>query len=233
MARQRWWPKPLAAQYQKVLIIKAGLTANQAALGLTIPQVAAMIAHCDAFLGAFDFHAACEQVMQSVTEWRDQVWHGTPKGSAVSPAPVFQVKGAVTYTRGTVQQIFDDREYIISLGTFTEAIGENMGYLGAEEEGPDLGTFQPTVKADAAQQGGFAFGVTVNNRGDSDQWILSAAPVGSTNWQQLGTFTGKTANATWPGTVDAPVQLQLRVQLRRKNQNYGQPSDIILVTVIP
>lgn len=41
------------------------------------------------------------------------------------------------------------------------------------------------------------------------------------------------ANATWPGTGDAPVQIQLRVQLRRKNENYGQPSDIILVTVIP
>ena len=49
----------------------------------------------------------------------------------------------------------------------------------------------------------------------------------------LANFTGKTANVTWPGTGNAPVQLQLRVQLRRKNENYGQPSDIILVTVIP
>ena len=26
---------------------------------------------------------------------------------------------------------------------------------------------------------------------------------------------------------------QVRVQLKRKNENYGQPSDIVLVTVIP
>ena len=233
MARQRWWPLTLPEQYQKAIVIKAGLGANQAALGLTPIQVNAMQAKCDAFIGAYDFHAACEQVMQSVTEWRDLVWIGTPKGDAVSPAPVFPVKGVVTYTRGTVQQIFDDREFVMSLGTCTDAIAENIGYLGSEQESPNLATFQPTIKADAAQQGGFAFGVTISNRGESDQWVLSAALVGTNDWQQLGTFTGKTANASWPGTGTNPVQIQLRVQLLRKNANYGQPSAIILVTVIP
>jgi hypothetical protein len=231
--RKYWWPSSLPEQYLKVKTIKDGIAANADALALTNPQVTAMQGRCDAFIGAYEFQVAGEQVNQSVTAWRDQVFYGTPKGDAVSPAPVYPVKGAVTYTRGTVDQIFDDRDYILSLPGYTEAIGENIGYIGEETDGPDLGSFQPTIKAEPAQQGGFEFAVIIGNRGDSDQWVLSAAPVGSATWQQIGTFTGKSATATWPGTGDAPVQIQLRVQLLRKNANYGQPSDIILITVIP
>jgi hypothetical protein len=233
MARQFWWPKSLGDQQTRVKDIKEKIGGYQVPLGLTLAEVTEIEDLCTAIIEAYEFHASTDATQQAVTEWRDQVWYGTPVGDAVSPAPIFAVKGAVTFTRGSITQLFKWRENILTRDGYTEAIGEDLGFIGPEEEAPDLGTFKPTLKADAAQQGGFALGVTIGNRGKSDQWVLSAALVGSTAWQQLGTFTGKTANAAWPGTGNDPITIQLRVQLRRDNANYGQPSDIVLVTVIP
>jgi hypothetical protein len=51
----------------------------------------------------------------------------------------------------------------------------------------------------------------------------------------LTTATGKSTDVVVgpTGEVPAPVQLQVRVQLRRSNQNYGEPSNIAQVTVNP
>jgi len=36
-----------------------------------------------------------------------------------------------------------------------------------------------------------------------------------------------------PATPGDTEQMQVRVQLRKSNQNYGQPSDVVYVTVNP
>ncbi len=57
-----------------------------------------------------------------------------------------------------------------------------------------------------------------------------------------GTFTdvvafdedsGELVSTKTPSTPGNPVQLQVYVQLRKNNENYGQPSEIGLVTVNP
>ena len=48
------------------------------------------------------------------------------------------------------------------------------------------------------------------------------------------TATGKSTDVTVaPQTPGKPQQLQVRVQLQRKNENYGQLSDTVFVTVNP
>ena len=80
---------------------------------------------------------------------------------------------------------------------------------------------------------GYLFSVVVTNRGDSDQWQVSAAVVGTANWQAVATATGKSTDVTYSGGSGQPVQLQVRVQLRKNNADYGQMSDIALATVNP
>ena len=234
MARQPWWPQMLALQIQKVKDIRTKIGGYQAALGLTGGDVAAIENLCLAIEEAQNFRVTTEGTNKAVTEWRDQVFYGTPKGDAVSAAPIYAVKGVVTYTRGSVNQLFDWRDNILTRPGFTDVIGEDIGFLGPDAGGPQAPeSVQPTLTLAAAAQGDFEFAAIVGNRGDSDQWILSGAPVGTIDWQQLGVLTGKSGNATWPGGGTIPIQLQCRAQLRLKNDNYGIPSDIVLVTLIP
>ena len=234
MARQPWWPKSLAAQILKAKDIQFKIGGYQAPLGLTAGEVTEIENICIAIQEAQDFRLTTETTNKAVTEWRDQVFYGTPMGDPVSAAPVYAVKGVVTYTRGSVDQLFGWRDNILTRPGFTDVIGEDIGFLGSEAAPPQApGSVQPTLSLDAAAQGGFQFAAVIGNRVDSDQCILSAAPIGTTDWQPLGTFTGKAFNATWPGTGNAPVQLQCRAQLLLKNEIYGVPSDIVTVTVIP
>ena len=117
---------------------------------------------------------------------------------------------------------------------YTEEIGIALGIAGGEAEKPDPETVQPTIELFAAQTG-FVFSVVVANRGESDMWQVLVQPVGTTGWTVAGSGTGKSADITYSpgGETNEPVQLQVRVQLRKSNANYGQPSAIVLVTVNP
>ncbi|MEQ1924053.1 MAG: hypothetical protein ABL952_16235 [Pyrinomonadaceae bacterium] len=48
-------------------------------------------------------------------------------------------------------------------------------------------------------------------------------------------FTGKSTDVIVQGDAEnpGPIQLQVRVQLRKGNNNYGLLSDIVLVSVNP
>jgi hypothetical protein len=117
---------------------------------------------------------------------------------------------------------------------YTDEIGIALGIEGPEGEAPDPGSVLPVIDVFGAQSG-FVFSIVVTNRGQSDMWQALVAPVGTTNWTIAGTGTGKSADITYApgGATDEPVQLQVRVQLRKSNANYGQPSAIVLVTVNP
>ncbi len=233
MAKKFWWPKTLAEQANEVKNYHDKIESYKGPLDLDGAFIDATKINCESIMNAYNFREQTAETDKAVTEWRDQVYYGTPKGADASPPPVYATFSGAAPKRGCVTQFFDDRDYILGLPGYTEAIGDDLGFVGTEQDAPDLGSFQPTLKADAAAQGGFAFGVTVGNRGDSDQWILSGALVGTTDWQQLGVNTGKTADGTWPGGGPQPITVQMPVQLRLKNENYGQPSNIVLVTLIP
>jgi hypothetical protein len=81
---------------------------------------------------------------------------------------------------------------------------------------------------------GYLFSAVVSGRHRAEAWQLWVRPSGTSEWQLLDTATGRSADFVYPkGDASGPVQLEVYVQLRRNNQNYGQPSDIGLVTVNP
>ncbi|HEX8369837.1 MAG TPA: hypothetical protein VF604_14925 [Pyrinomonadaceae bacterium] len=92
---------------------------------------------------------------------------------------------------------------------------------------------KPTVEAFAAA-GNYEFALVAANRGKSDMYDVQVRRKGSETWTVVKSATGKSANVTVaPTTPGQPEQLQVRVQLKRKNENYGQPSDPVYVTVNP
>ena len=65
-------------------------------------------------------------------------------------------------------------------------------------------------------------------------WVVEILRTGGNSWQNVGTFSGKSADVnitlTTPGQ---PEQIQVRVQLRKANANYGLVSDAVSVTINP
>jgi len=231
MAKSRWWPLSLPLQYQLILNFKNKIEGYQAALGLTNPQVTALIALCNSFIGAYDFQVSTAATSEAVTEWRDQVFNGEPEGDPVSAAPIFAVMGATTATRGTVQQFFKQRDYILTLPGYTDAIGEDLGLIGSEITPPDPATLKPTLNAHAGQSN-FLYSVVVGNRGEAQSWDLQFRPKGG-DWASAGVFTGKSADITYNAPNDEPAVLELRVQLKKNNADYGLFSDSVTITVNP
>jgi hypothetical protein len=116
--------------------------------------------------------------------------------------------------------------------TMTEAARLALDLVDAPSNiSPD--TVKPTVEAFPVA-GNYEFAAVVANRGKSDMIDVQARRKGSENWAVVKSGTGKSINVTiTPTTPGQAEQLQIRVQLKRKNQNYGQPSDPVYVTVNP
>lgn len=101
----------------------------------------------------------------------------------------------------------------------------------AQHISPD--SVKPAVEPFPAA-GNYEFALVVANRGESDMYDVQIRRKGSETWTTVKSGTGKSINVTvTPTTPGDAEQLQVRVQLKKKNANYGQPSDPVYVTVNP
>jgi hypothetical protein len=95
------------------------------------------------------------------------------------------------------------------------------------------GSVKPTVECFAAQSG-YVFSVVIGNRGDSESADVLIRRAGSETVSVEKMFTGKSVDVTVaPTTPGQPEKLQVTIQLKKKNENYGQVSDAVSVTVNP
>jgi hypothetical protein len=136
--------------------------------------------------------------------------------------------GALTRTRDR------NRRFKAAAG-YTDVIGDLLGIGPTSGDAPIDPFLQPHIDVFPAQMG-YLFSVVVTNRFESDQWEVLVQPVGSSTWKSNGFATGKSSDFTYnPGSAasDAPVQLRVMVQLKKNNENYGDPSDIVMATVNP
>lgn len=92
---------------------------------------------------------------------------------------------------------------------------------------------QPTIQVSGAQTG-YLFTVNVSGRGNADMWDVLILRKGSSTWTYVKTATGKSIDVVvQPTTPGEAEQMQVRVQLKKNNANYGQPSAIVYVTINP
>jgi hypothetical protein len=189
---------------------------------------------CNEYMAIYQYVLSVKATMESTTEWRNLLLYGTPVGSA-APLPtafaVFNDPGHMII--GLIAKFREFREQMVAAPGYTQSIGEDLMIATPQGEAPDAPSVKPGLVCSMSQSGGFEFGALASGRGEATMWELFAAPVGTNDYQSLGTREGKGATFVWPGTGNQPIQLQCKIQLKRKNENYGQPSDIVLVTVIP
>ena len=155
-------------------------------------------------------------------------------GSPISPFPPALVPPTLVAPAAGAKGLAQIRNRRFKAGPgYTEAIGDAIG-LGGEVGVPIAQP--PTVDVFAAEAG-MVFSVVVSGRTGSDQWELLVRPVGGGGaWTSMGSRTTKSGDFTYnPGPTAGynPVQLEVRVQLKKNDANYGPPSAIHQVTVNP
>ena len=179
----------------------------------------------DTRLAVKNFDKAIADFLRDLTE-----------GSVGSSQPVFPVEAFAAPPRGVPAGIFQRldelRTLIMTQPTYTEVMGTAMGIESVTPAKPIPSTVKPDIQAFSAANG-HHFSLVVSNRGESTQWDVYILRKGG-SWTKHDSFTGKSADVTVslqsPGDAE---QIQVYVQLRKSNADYGQPSDPVYVTLNP
>lgn len=228
MPKGPWWPTSLADQLVLIQNFQAKIASYASALGMTTEQVTAAQELCNCFISAYGLTEQSRQTMQALTQWRDLVFYGEPKGSAAPPAPVFPTDKMAAYTRGVVTQFFELRDMIIASPGYTPAIGDDLGLVGAEIIPVPPSQMTPDLKATVSM------GNTVNISGSMqgmDALRVEYAPRG-------GSFTTVAFLTKTPGgfqiTPANPNQPEagfIRAVFIKKNAEYGNFSPNYPITL--
>ncbi len=228
MAVKFWWPSSMPAQLVLVQNFKAKIGNYRAPLPLTLAEVAAAQELCDGFVGAFNAVEQCRQTMIALTKWRDDVFNAEPVGAAAPAAPVFPVVGAVNYTLGTVTQFFRLRDLIVASPGYTNAMGEDLGIVGAQIIPPSPDQVQPQFKSVTVN------GSTINVSGSMqgmDAMRVEYAPNGGT-FRTVAFLTNTPGGFTLtPQNPNQPETGQIRAVYIRRNAEVGNFSASYPVTV--
>lgn len=156
-----------------------------------------------------------------------------PVGQAVSVPPTIPVFTFATAPVSGARELTLTRNKRFALGpAYTKEIGEA---LGIEVPSPDPFNpvdAKPTISLFPAAAN-HHFSCVVEKREAADMWQVWIQRKGG-NWELHSTYSGKSADVsvslTTPGE---PEQILVRVQLRKNNEDYGQPSDPVYVTLNP
>lgn len=234
MARKYYWPGTLPEQYALMQNVRGKIAGHQAALGLTDEQVEIIIAICETFIAVYNYVESVKETAGSLAEWRDDIFYSTKNNDPI-PAPAT----FATFTApegsfvGIVVRFKAMRDLIVNLPGYTEAIGDDLNFIGSEIQPRPPADEQPTIKVTPASTG-YVASIVVSGRAKSDSWEVWILNKGSESWVKIDKFTGKSVDITFTPTTDGePYQFQIRVQLIKNNANYGQPSQAATVTVTP
>ena len=77
------------------------------------------------------------------------------------------------------------------------------------------------------------FTIIVKNRGESDMYDVLGCPVTDSQLKLLKSAKGRSTDVTVPAGEGGSQQWQVQVQRKKNDQNYGQLSTIVRVTVNP
>jgi hypothetical protein len=214
------------------LLQKANLATYKSQVGATDEDIEAVAEAADNLQYLQNYFELIDANKKTVAKIKQQVYNGDPD-EAVSAFPAFPAAAPPHTLIAGVSELGKKRNRRFKAAEgYTKEIGIALGIDG---DAPSIapGSVKPTAEVFAAQNG-YMFSVIVGNRGDSDQWDVEIRRAGSETWTPAKTATGKSVDVTvTPTTPGQPEQLQVRIQLKKKNEDYGQVSDAVSVTVNP
>ncbi|MFZ1699272.1 MAG: hypothetical protein WBO10_17960 [Pyrinomonadaceae bacterium] len=233
MADSDWLPGTLSGLRDMFSNVLAKIASHATALGLSAPAVTEIILLCEEFLESYDYVDESDATASALRKWRQKLLYGMPEGDPLAAAPPF---GTLTMPVGSVIGIIalfrEYRRQMVAASGYTPAIGEDLMIVKVDSDPLFPGDVTPSIQVFPAQSGNM-FSIIVTNRGEADSWIAQLR-FGGGAWDNAGTYTGRAADVTvTPPEAGKPFQVDVRVLLRKANQNYGNVSQNQTVTLNP
>ena len=133
-----WLPARKPDQLVMFQNVRAKSDVYQTALGLTADQVTKLNLICDIFINAYTFAAQPKSAMEGVTNWRDNIFTGSPAGTAAPAPPTFV---PATMPAGSFIGIFEEFRKVVDMikssPGYTRAIGEDLMIVASRTTGAD------------------------------------------------------------------------------------------------
>jgi len=229
----RWFPTNLPARAAWYENFANQFAVVGASLGFTTNEISSMTNDNDVFQFLADaaveikaYEKAIQQYRVIITEY--DIGEANPQFPA-NPALTLPA----TIDTGMFERLNKLVERIRVAPTYTNEVGALLGILSKPSDSISPSDVKPTIKTFAAETG-YHFSIVVEGRKEADMWDVLILRKGAASWQNVKTATGKSVDIIiTPTTPGEAEQIQVRVQLRKSNQNYGQPSDMVYVTVNP
>ncbi len=230
---QKWFPTNLPARAAWYANFNTQFAIVASSLGFTNADITAVSNDNTMMQFLADYDTQEKAFGKAVTQFRRIITQGNIGESTPNfpDAPTLANPG--NCATGLFERLVDLRERILAAPGYTDEIGALLGILPTQSGSIAPETVKPTVTVSAAQSG-YLFAVTVTGRAEADMWEVLILRKGTAGWVSVKTATGKSVDVTiTPSVAGESEQIQVRVQLKKKNANYGQPSDIVYVTVNP
>lgn len=229
----RWFPSGLQEQAAWFENFTTQFTALAAGLGFTGGEATAVGKDNDVMQFLAEATVEVKAFEDAVRQYRMII----TEGDIGDPTPSFPANPALTpaaaMPTGIFERLNDLVERIRVAPSYTNETGALLGIIPSKSDSLAPGDVKPVIKVFPAQSG-YHFSVVVEKREKADMWNVEVRRVGQEKWQNIKTASGKSVDVHIEPTTDgAPEQLQVRVQLLKSNENYGQMSDVVYVTVNP
>lgn len=179
-----------------------------------------------------DYSALIEANKRTVNKIKQQLYNGDPD-ETISPLPVFaEFTPPFALNAGAFERAKKRNRRFKAADGYTKEIGIALGIEGESSTvSPD--SIKPTFEAYPAQNG-FEVAIVIANRGKSDMWKTIGRKMNSEKWSELSSGTGKSGNVRiTPSEEGQPERMELKIQLYKSNEPYGQASDPQYVTFNP
>lgn len=232
MGDSDWMSPTFAGKAEMFTNVDAKIDGHAVELGLSPAEVTLIKLLCAVYLNVYNYSLQFLATSHSVTEWRDDIFYGDKNKPAPPPPEVVAYVEVVGGTKGVIQSFRDIRDIMINRPGYTKAIGEDLMIVKVDQVKTPEQDVIPTITVHGAMSG-YMFAIVVAGRHAADVWEVQVRQNGGA-WKTVGSYTGKSADVTvTPTTPGQPEVVEVRVQLRKSNANYGQPSLIATVTVSP
>lgn len=172
---------------------------------------------------------ACKASAQAINNWREMVYNGEPVGALAGQAPTFPEPEVLPYTRGSLRQFVALRDQIIANPNYTEAMGEDLGIVGAEISPKPEGDITPTLKV-SVTSGTDTVTVGGSMQGASAMQI-TYTPKGGTSRQVAFATSTPIEFAIEKTDPENPENGTLQAQYYKKNEPFGNPSAVYPLTL--
>ena len=222
--------------YEKLLAMlllqAANLPKYQAEVGATNADIQAVTEQAATLQYIVEYLGVVDADKKTVTKIKQTAYNGETDESP-TPFPTFPIAAPpFPVVAGCSELCAKRNRRFKAADGYTKDIGVALGIDGdSATDLPEL--IVPTLEIHPAQMN-YEAAIVVGNRGKSDMWQLLGRKMNSEKWTELKSGTGKGSNVKITPTVAGnPEQVEMKIQLIKANEPYGQLSNGMLATFNP